>query len=172
MARRGLRLSGPETRVFDKTLGHDTAGLVKLYTHSGGQMVCIVYRLLVPLPVTVEWPSGKQHLRLTESQLPPYAQADLYAGDEATGFYVQRFRSVAHAEHTFRRGLELELPSVVVTFFERLVRDGRAEILHGPHCPLTYLPAPPPNPPWPMLDAFWTFQSTIHRQLGDHSSDG
>lgn len=37
-------------------------------------------------------------------------------------------------------GLRLEIPGRYGTFFERLVNEGRAEYIWGPHCPLHWQP--------------------------------
>lgn len=120
--------------------------------------VVAVYRLLVPLPVTVDWPSGPQVLELYVSDFPPFADANLRRVPDSVGYSVGRFKSVGHAEHTFQRGfiVPIKPPHIITTFFDRLVREGRADILHWPHTELTYLNSSRERP-YLTLDAFHTY---------------
>lgn len=121
----------------------------------------VVYQLLEPLPVSVQWKSGRQTLLPTISERPPFCDLNLVWGDKTFGIGAGRFASLDHAQHTLRWGYELTPPNPVATFFERLVSDGRASVLHGPHCPLRVMTLPA-KPPHLCLDAHYTW-AELHK---------
>lgn len=125
----------------------------------------IAYRVLVPLPVTVAWPSGAQTLRYDVSDFPAFTDIVLASQGAISGFIVGRYKSVSHAKWAVERGIVLAVkpPTVVGLFLDRLVREGRAEIVAGPHCRITWYDRSKNPPPF---DAYWTWP-----QLQNHRVD-
>lgn len=114
----------------------------------------MVYRLLRPLPLTLERRTVRYTLQ-GAADSGGAVKVTLHANDDPNGRLLRRFRSLAHAEHTFREGIQLEAPSVFVTFFRRAEKEGYAELVYGPHMILSGDPDPYfPSPP---LDGYLTF---------------
>lgn len=121
----------------------------------------MIYRLLVPLPVAVAWPSGEQQVRtIAESK------CTLEIAGPGDFKNALEFRSAAHAAHTLANGFKVRTPSIWDTFFARLVRDGRAEVVWGAHCEIYWLDRSITRD-LPEVDARHTFESHIRRTLGD-----
>jgi hypothetical protein len=100
-----------------------------------------IYRVTVPLPVSVQWPSGQQTLEV---------------GPGLRRSTPRHFACLEHAIHTYAHGVLVTVPSVESTFFEKLVRLGLAELVAGPHLGL-YAPDYRPAALWPELNAYYTF---------------
>lgn len=98
--------------------------------------VHVSFRLLMPLPQTVIFPSGPVMVWLQSKSYPPYAR--LLVGDrEWSG--LARFDSVESAERYAAGVLDFEAPSQSETVFRQLVKVGRAELLRDRHSQLYYM---------------------------------
>ncbi len=94
--------------------------------------VWVTVRVSVPLPIV----AGDRRLDVS---VVNWQLADLSLFEGGSMWHVGRFRSVEHAERVLREGLDIELaPCAALTFFRQLVRDGRAEVVRGRHCRLSY----------------------------------
>jgi len=91
-----------------------------------------IYRLLVPPPVTVRWRCCTQTLRVRRNPYPPFGVIELITDGGRT--WADNFKSGLHAEHVLANGWRVPAPGVFDTFMARLVRNGSAEIVAGPHC--------------------------------------
>jgi hypothetical protein len=114
-----------------------------------------IYRVTVPLPVSVQWPSGQQTLEVRANNYPPYGISEL-VGPGLRRSTPRHFACLEHAIHTYAHGVLVTVPSVESTFFEKLVRLGLAELVAGPHLGL-YAPDYRPAALWPELNAYYTF---------------
>lgn len=116
-----------------------------------------VYRLLVPPPVTVRWRGFTQTLRVRRVPWPPYGMIEVLIDDRSA--WTDHFKCGLHAEHVLANGWEVPAPGPFATLMDRLVRDGLAEIVAGPHLPLTNLRMTPEQRAiWPCLDARYTYK--------------
>lgn len=54
--------------------------------------------------------------------------------------WTDHYHSGGHAYHVIKSGYLIRVPSVHATFFSRLIREGRAEYVWGPHQSLQWQP--------------------------------
>lgn len=87
--------------------------------------------------MVVDWPSGRQTLTVQANDFPPYGAIYLL-GARGESIWQAHFESTDHALHTLTTGVVVPVPSVQHTLFARLVREKRAEVVHGPHCDLSW----------------------------------
>lgn len=111
-------------------------------------------RLLVEPPVSVEWPSFTQTLSIRGNDHQPFGMIDITR--QATWGISMHFNSTGHAYHALKNGLHIRGVWRLWPFFNRLVRDGRAEYIWGPHSLLFWLPDPPKLQRIP--DAFYGYR--------------
>ena len=115
-----------------------------------------VSRLLVPPPVTVQWRGYTQTLRVRRNPWPPYGVIEVLIDQRSA--WTDHFKCGLHAEHVLANGWEVLTPGPIATLMERLVRDGLAEVVAGPHKPLTNIRmTPEQRVMWPCLDARYTY---------------
>ncbi len=112
-----------------------------------------IYRLLEPMPVTIDWPTGSQTFEAIDRDYPPYGALEIRGPDRA--FLDRPFQSSAHVRHTLANGFKVKVPSIENTFFARLIRDGRAEVIRGPYMEIYWLDQSVPR--GPEIDAYYTF---------------
>ena len=121
----------------------------KIQCNHTAEVVAYV-RLLVEPPVTVQWPKAKQTLSVVSNPHPPYpphGKIELTAPGSWTR--DEHCHSGRHAYHIVMTGLKIKVPSIWSTFFERLIREGRAEYIWGPHSDLYWRPSPVHQMPTP-----------------------
>jgi len=111
-------------------------------------------RLLVEPPVTVQWAKDVQTLTVVSNSHLPFGKIELTV--PSSWQRSEHCYSGGHAYHIVKHGLKIKVPSVWSTFFERLIREGRAEYVWGPHCELYWRPSPPNCLPPP--DAYFTYK--------------
>ncbi len=116
-----------------------------------------IYRLLVSPPVTVQWRGYTQTLRVRRVPWPPYGMIEVLIDDRST--WTDHFKCGLHAEHVLANGWEVPTPGPLATLMDRLVRDGLAEVVAGPHLPFTNGPqVANPVRAAPQLDARYTYR--------------
>jgi hypothetical protein len=116
-----------------------------------------IYRLLVPPPVTIQWRGFTQTLRVRRNPHPPFGVIEVMIGQRSA--WTDHFKCGLHAEHVLANGWEVMTPGPFATVMDRLVRDGLAEVVAGPHKPLTNLRMTPQQRNlWPCLDARYTYR--------------
>jgi len=140
-----------------------------------------IYRLLVPLPVSVKWPSGDQTFEAAEQAGPPFGLLRITGPGSFKADHP--FKSAAHVTHTLANGYKVTVPSVQHTFFARLVAEGRAAVVWGPHMQIYWLDSSITRGA-PVVDAYYTFErgrtitSETHEwaareaDRGNHSAEG
>lgn len=122
-----------------------------------------IYRLLVPLPVSVDWPSGRQTFSAEQNGL--HSGELLISGP---GRHLSRrceFRDADHVRHNLANGFKVQVPSLEYSFFERLVREGRAEVICAPCEPLYWLNYSVVRD-LPVLDAYYTYKPGLTNTSG------
>ena len=97
-----------------------------------------MYRLLVPLRVTVEVGNIPYTVGLDLSEVPPFVDSWLTKPGDVCGLWLGRYETVEHAFFHFSRGYEVECPSLLELCFDRLVSEGRAELVAGRHMELRW----------------------------------
>jgi hypothetical protein len=97
-------------------------------------------RLLVEPPVTVQWPKDTQTLSVINNPHQPFGKIALTVPSSWTR--EEHCHSGGHAYHVVKNGMKIKVPSVFSTFFERLICEGRAEYIWGPHSDLYWRPTP------------------------------
>lgn len=90
-----------------------------------------IYRLLVPPPVTVQWRGYAQTLCVRRNPYPPYGVIEVLI--DRKGVWADHFSSGLHAEHVLRDGWRVLVPSLTGTLMVRLMSEGLAELVAGPH---------------------------------------
>lgn len=127
--------------------------------------VYAIYRLLVPLPVSVDWPSGRQTCSAVEIPGDMRARMVLTGPDHFET--SQNFSSVGHVHHTLGNGFKVRIPSVINNFLAKLVREGRAEVIWGPHVELYWLDSSI-RMRGPVADAYHTFEPGLTHTNATH----
>lgn len=129
-----------------------------------------IYAIADPLPVTVHWPSGSQTLRIARYPYPPHLTLEFAGAGQAAGC-VYELESVAHGAAIVRHGLKVTVPGALDRFCARLVRDGRASVVAGPHHDLPWAAHLERQldlrHPATCLDAFWTWRRFLSAESAD-----
>lgn len=90
-----------------------------------------IYKLLVPPPVTVEWMGYTQTLRVNRNPHRPFGVIEVLTGSSVE--WSDHFDSGAHAEHVLANGWKVHSPGPFATIMDRLVRDGKAQMIVPPY---------------------------------------
>jgi hypothetical protein len=115
-----------------------------------------IYRLCVPPPVNVQWRGYTQTLRVRRNPWPPFGVIEVLTDGKPC--WADHFKCGLHAEHVLANGWEVQTPGPLATLMDRLVRDGIAEVVAGPHLPFTKAPfVSNPVRAAPQLDARYTY---------------
>lgn len=108
--------------------------------------VFVRYRLLAEAPFTVSFPSVTYQIRWSHDRYIHRLEAGQLC--QGGGYEIIKYEAdVAHAftpsggfdpispasRVIYSSGVTIRRPSVLDTIFQRLVREGRAELLEGPH---------------------------------------
>lgn len=102
--------------------------------------VLVTYRITVPLPVKVYFPSIRYVVRQKHFPWPPWFALEIEeAASGRTREVIEHYRGPTQAMRVFFTGVEVRRPSVADTVFQRMVRDGAAEVLEWPHCECAFV---------------------------------
>lgn len=116
-----------------------------------------IYRLLVSPPVAVQWRGFTQTLRVRRNPYPPFGMIEVLIDDRPQ--WADHFKCGLHAEHVLANGWEVQTPGPFATLMDRLVRDGLAEVVAGPHLPVTNIRMTPEQRALsPCIDARYTYR--------------
>lgn len=118
-----------------------------------------IVRLLADPPVEVRWASCVHKLDVVSNPHPPYpphGMIVLYI--DGRDHFSDHYHSGGHAYHVIMTGYLIQVPSVHATLFARLVREGRAAYVWGPHCHLHWMPPLPKGVPFMVADAQYTYR--------------
>ena len=109
--------------------------------------------------MSIVWPSCVQTLRVVSNPHPGYPPYGMIILSIAGGReWCENYQSGGHANHVIKNGYLIRLPSVHATFFARLIREGRAEWVWGPHQLLHWQPDLPRVVPYQCPDARYGYK--------------